>query len=131
MSKLHYLIVLLVISTLSFIIIQQIEASNRNLNKILADEIAHKIELRIHSVYFQLLRYPNSAGEFQALVLEKLGLPKLQSIRIEKFQPGNHVKPATFLLKVGSAGNETYLTMTYYGCEYQRELDRQGELGWI
>lgn len=131
MSKLNYLLVILILSVVGYVVIGQLNQAARSSYHLLAIEVIKKIHLHIEKACDQLKRYPDSDREFETFVLDKLK-HDLHSypgkLAVENFTPGSAVSPASFRVRVGPPDKEVVVSLKYYGSDYRAQLSYKGKL---
>ena len=113
------------------LLISQLREATHSATQLLAIDLEKKIEIRIAQVYETLKRYPDSAHEFETLILHKLDFsPYPQRIMIKNFMPGNATKPAFFqvIIKEKTDTGVFLLPLEYYGCEYHNDPRYKGKI---
>jgi hypothetical protein len=91
------LLIILFLLGIGYIIASQLKLATQSASRLMAAEIAEKIEIHITKGYRLLKRFPNSDNEFEALVLHQLDFSHYpQRIVIQNFKPGSQTTPATF-----------------------------------
>jgi hypothetical protein len=129
MSKLNYLLVLLLVCAAGYIVIGQLVRASGTALELIADEVVKRAAITIKKAYVELKRYPDSDDEFKALVLERLDLQHYpMRIVIAGFIPGNTRLPASFNLKIGPTGREVVVKLRYYGSDYRSAPGYRGRL---
>lgn len=129
MSKLNYLLLVLVITIVGYIVIGQMNRATETAHELTAEEVIKRINITIEKAYGQLKRYPDAGEEFRRLVLERLDLHHYpERIVIEGFIPGNARLPASFHLKVGPPDREVMISLRYYGSGYRVHPQYKGRL---
>jgi hypothetical protein len=130
-SKLNYLAVIFFLLVIGFIMASQLKLATRSASQLIAAELLEKIEIHITKVYQGLKRFPNSADEFDTLVLHRLDLTHYpQPILIRGFQPGSSTAPAVFqvFIKEKTTSASVILSLVYYGSEYEYNPLYKGKL---
>lgn len=129
MTKINYLLAILLLAIVGYIVIGQLNQATRTSYDLLTYEVIKKININIEKTYKQLKRYPDADKEFESLVLNKLNLHDYRGrIKIEDFKPGNAMSPASFNVKAGASGKEAVISLKYYGTEYKYHLLYKGKL---
>lgn len=129
MSKLNYLLLVLVITIVGYIVIGQMNRATETAHELTAEEVIKRINITIGKAYGQLKRYPDAGEEFRRLVLERLDLHHYpERIVIDGFIPGNARLPASFHLKVGPPDREVMISLRYYGSGYRVHPQYKGRL---
>lgn len=129
MSKLHYLLLVLVITIVGYVVVGQLNRATETARELTAQEVIKRISFTVEKAYRQLKRYPDAGEEFRRLVLEQLDLHRYpERIVVEGFIPGNARLPASFHLKVGPPDREVMISLRYYGSDYRVHLEYKGRL---
>jgi hypothetical protein len=129
MSKLNYLLVLLLVCLTGYFVIGQLVRTSGTALELLADEVVKRAAITIKKAYIELKRYPDSGEEFKTLVLDRLDLQHFPiRIVIAGFIPGSARLPASFNLKIGPFGREVVVKLRYYGSDYRFAPGHEGKL---
>jgi len=131
MSKLHYLLTVLILSAVAYVSVSQLWLAQDSARRLLGQEVSARIQLRLDAVYVKLGRFPDSDRQFPLMVLSELGLEKhLKMITIQRFVAGNSMNPARFQVRVssGSGGADLIIPMEYYGSDYHADFRLKGRL---
>jgi hypothetical protein len=97
LSKLNYLVYILVLSIIGYVVIGQLKQTTETALQLIGAEIHEKIEIKIAETYRELKRYPNPDNEFETLVLGRLDFSRYPlHIKVQNFHAGNALYPATF-----------------------------------
>lgn len=131
MSKIHYLVALLVLCAVGYLLINQVNQMGCVASHMAGVEIVKKVEVQLSLAYRQLKRFPDGGKEFENMVLGKLELDGYpQRMMVENFIPGNQFAPAFFQVKVlgKTMRAPVIVTLEYYGCDYHKNFLYKGKL---
>ena len=131
MSKINYLLIVLILLGIGYIITSQLRLATQSASQLIAAEVAKKVEIHITKAYELLKRFPNSDDEFERMVLHRLDFSRYpQRIVIQDFKPGSRTTPAFFrvIIKEKTTAPRIILSLEYYGCEYHDNPLYKGKL---
>ncbi len=129
MSKLHYLLVILVLTAVGSLIIWQLGLVTDTSYQLISQEVIRAIDNGIKETYYRLHRFPDSDREFETMVLKRLNLHLYPGkVTVEGFKGGGRTGPASFRIRAGAAGKATVVRLLYYGSDYRKDIAYQGKL---
>ncbi|MCP4157940.1 MAG: hypothetical protein GY757_60080 [bacterium] len=129
MSKINYLVVILLLCVLAYVIMGQLSEATGTSYELLAFEAIKRIDIKLKKAYMKLKRYPDANKEFETLVLDEFSLYDLKGkVIIRDFKPGSAAMPASFNLIAGTGREKVTIPLEYYGSDFQNHFLYKGRL---